>query len=107
MLFRSGISGGLSAGTSIAALIGLNDGNWWISYAISAALALIGIWVQFMMHSRKIGKREKVYARQVREEVSRESEVERARMILEDDEEDEDDSEDRDEDDITIINEDL
>ena len=103
----TGISGGLSAGTSIAALIGLNDGNWWISYAISAALALIGIWVQFMMHSRKIGKREKVYARQVREEVSRESEVERARMILEDDEEDEDDSEDRDEDDITIINEDL
>ena len=97
----------MSAGTSIAALIGLNDGNWWISYAISAALALIGIWVQFMMHSRKIGKREKVYARQVREEVSRESEVERARMILEDDEEDEDDSEDRDEDDITIINEDL
>lgn len=95
----TGISGGLSAGTAIAALIGLNEKNWWISYVVGAALALIGIWVQFMMQSRKIGKREKVYARQVRQEVSRESEVERARLILEDDEENEED--------ITIINEDL
>lgn len=88
----TGISGGLSAGTSIAALTGLNGKNEWIGYVISAALALIGIWFQFMMQSRKIGKKEKVYSRQVREEVSMESEVERARLILEDDEEDEDDS---------------
>lgn len=91
----TGISGGLSAGMSIAALIGLNEKNWWIGYVISAALALIGIWFQFMMQSRKIGKKEKVYSRQVREEVSMESEVERARLIMEDDEEDgegEDDS---------------
>lgn len=98
----TGISGGLSAGAAIAALIGLNEKNWWISYALGAALALIGIWVQFMMHSRKIGKREKVYAKQVREEVSRESEVERARLLLEDDGEDEEE-----EDDITIIDDDL
>lgn len=91
----TGISGGLSAGMSIAALIGLNGKNLWIGYVISAALALIGIWFQFMMQSRKIGKKEKVYSRQVREEESMESEVERARLILEDDEEDgesEDDS---------------
>lgn len=89
----TGISGGISAGTSIAVLTGLNGKNGWSGYAISAALALIGIWFQFMMQSRKIGKKEKVYSRQVREEVSMESEVERARLILEeDDEEDEEDS---------------
>lgn len=88
----TGISGGLSAGTSIAVLTGLNGKNGWIGYVISAALAFIGIWFQFMMQSRKIGKKEKVYSRQVREEVSMESEVERARLILEDDEEDEGDS---------------
>lgn len=88
----TGISGGLSAGTSIAVLTGLNGKSGWIGYVISAVLALIGIWFQFMMQSRKIGKKEKVYSRQVREEVSMESEVERARLILEDDEEDEDDS---------------
>lgn len=106
----TGISGGLSAGTTAANLAGLNEKIWWIGYAISAALVLIGIWVQFMMHSRKIGKKEKVYAKQVREEVSRESEVERARQMLEDDEEDEEDEESgakENEDDITIISEDL
>lgn len=105
----TGISGGLSAGISVALLISPDGKNWWVSYAISAVLALIGMWIQFMMQSRKIGKKEKVYSRQIREEVSRESEVERARQILDEDEEDEDgDSDgDTDEEDITIISEDL
>ena len=88
----------------------MNEKNWWIGYVISAVLALIGIWIQFMVQSRKIGKKEKVYSRQIRKEVSRESEVERARQILDEDGEDEDDEDDGDGDageDITIISEEL
>lgn len=108
----TGISGGLSVGMSAAFLIGLDTKSWWISYVISAVLALIGMWIQFMMQSRKIGKKEKVYSRKIREEVSRESEVERARQILEEDEESEEEEEeeedgDTDEEDIMIIREDL
>ena len=87
----TGISGGLSAGISAAALIGMS-GSVWIGYGIGAVLAIIGIWTQFMMQSRKIGKKEKVYARQMRDQVSRESEVEKARRILEEDEEEDEEA---------------
>ncbi len=83
----TGISGGLSAGISAAALL-FAGGNIWLGYGIGAVLALIGIWTQFMVQSRKIGKKEKVYARQMRDQVSRESEVEKARRILEEEEDD-------------------
>lgn len=118
----TGISGGLSAGSAAAGLFGI-AGNIWIGYGISAAAALLGIWIQFMMQSRKIGKNERVYAERMKGQVSRESEVEKARKILEDDEEDEgrqekkrgkskarrsgDEEEDEEDDDITIISEEL
>lgn len=89
VIIVTGLSGGISAGTAIITLTGLTD-NVWIGMGAGAVLAIIGICVQFMMHSRKIGKKEKVYAKKVREEVSRESEVEKARMILDDEEEKED-----------------
>ena len=81
------ISGALSAGISAAALL-FAGGNIWLGYGVRAVLALIGIWTQFMVQSRKIGKKEKVYARQMRDQVSRESEVEKARRILEEEEDD-------------------
>ncbi len=87
----TGISGGLSAGISAAALLGM-DGNILFRYGIGAVLALFGILTQFMIQSRKIGKKEKVYASQMRNQVSRESEVEKARRILEDDEEEDEES---------------
>jgi len=83
----TGISGGLSAGISAAALF-FAGVNIWLGYGIGAVLALIGIWTLFMVQSRKIGKKEKVYARQMRDQVSRESEVEKARRILEEEEDD-------------------
>ena len=49
--------------------------------------------VQFMMHSRKIGKKEKKQAEIIKEKDSVESEVEKARLIL-DDFDDEDETED-------------
>ena len=130
----TGISGALSAGISAAALL-FAGGNIWLGYGVGAVLALIGIWTQFMVQSRKIGKKEKVYARQMRDQVSRESEVEKARRILEEEEDDDEsgsrkirgvkkskkskttqktsardtgsDDMEEDDDDITIINEEL
>lgn len=117
----TGISGGLSAGTSAAALLGI-DGNILAVYGISAAAALLGIWIQFMMQSRTIGKNERVYAKRMKDQVSRESEVEKARKILEEEEEEEEESrkkgkavrkspaeedDEEEDDDITIISEDL
>ena len=88
VIIVTGINGGLAAGTSIAVIAGLGDPAW-IGYAIGGGLALIGMAVQFMMHSRKIGKKEKKYSKEVKEKVSVESEVEKARMILDDSEDDE------------------
>ena len=71
-----------------------------------------------MMQSRTIGKNERVYAKRMKDQVSRESEVEKARKILEEEEEEEESpkkgktalasaEEDEEDDDITIISEDL
>lgn len=120
VILVTGISGGLAVGNAAAVLLGMND-NAWIGYAIGVAVALIGIWIQFMMQSRKIGKKEKVYSEQVKEKVSVESEVEKARRILEDDDDEkkadskkEDDAADPDkkyedagDDDIKIIEEEI
>ena len=102
----TGISGGLCAGMAAASLIGMEKNNL-VGYGISIVLAVAGIIVQFMMHSRKIGKKEEVYSKKVKEEVSRESEVEKARMILEEDEEDEVSAQEESDDDIEIIEEDI
>lgn len=111
----TGISGGLSVGTAAAALLGMSQ-NIWAGYGISGAAALIGIWVQFMMQSRKIGKNERVYAERMKGQVSRESEVEKARRILEEEDEEHQnsgkavkgsnakDDEDGEDDDIKFIN---
>ena len=102
----TGISGGLCAGMAAASLMGMEK-NILVGYGISIVLAVAGIIVQFMMHSRKIGKKEEVYSKKVKEEVSRESEVEKARMILEEDEEDEVSAQEESDDDIEIIEEDI
>lgn len=92
----TGISGGLGAGSSAAQLMGLAAGTW-TGLALGLVVAVIGIGVQFMMHSRKIGKKEKVYSNKVKEQDSMESEVEKARRLL-----DEDDLYDNDSDDDSL-----
>lgn len=91
IIICTGISGGVTAGISAAAAIGLE--GIWPGYAIGAVAAILGMVVQFMMHSRKVGKKEKVYSEQVKEADSVESEVEKARMVLDDPEEPEDEDE--------------
>lgn len=82
----SSVAGGLMAGSSIITLIGMED-KMWIGYIVAAVLAGIGLLVQLLMQSGKIKKNEKMHAQKVKEEASRESDVEKARMILEEDEE--------------------
>lgn len=93
VIIVTGLSGGVSAGMAAAELAGL-AANAWIGFGIGIVMAVIGISVQFMMHSRKIGKTEKVHAKKYKEQVSRETEVEKARMILDDDAEEKEDDED-------------
>ena len=97
------IAGGLLAGISIGGLLEFTE-NIFVCYGLGFAIAVIGMVVQFMMHSRKMGKKEKIFSDKVKEEVSMESEVEKARMMLDDEFEDqEDDSDDKKEDDIVIM----
>lgn len=88
LIIITAIFGGLASGTLIAQIAGLVSPVW-LGYAIGAGIAIIGMLIQFMMHSRKIGKKEKVYASEIKEKASVESEVEKARNILEEDEEEE------------------
>lgn len=81
------ICGGINASLAIVAMTGL-DGNLLITIGIAVAISLVGMIIQFMMHSRKIGKREKKQAAIIKEQDSVESEVEKARLVLDDFEED-------------------
>ena len=72
------------SGVAVSALTGL-DLNILITYGACAVLAILGMVVQFMMKSREVGKKEKRYSEAVKEEKSVETEVEKARMLLEDD----------------------
>ena len=84
VILITGITGGVEAGMALPVLFGMG-GNVWIGYALSAAFLVIGCVIQTMMHSRKVGKKERIYSKKVKEEVSMESEVEKARMMLDDD----------------------
>lgn len=101
------ISGGLMAGNAASWLIQERIGL--LTWVITILLAVLGMVVQFMMHSRKMGRKEKIHSEKFREAVSMESEVEKARMVLDDelagdaDDEDLQDTDD-DDDDIEIMN---
>lgn len=82
------LDGGMAAGMMLISVSGLALPSWG-GYAAGALLAVIGMILQFMMHSRKISKKEKSYANEIKEKDSVESEVEKARSILDDEEEDE------------------
>ena len=87
VIIVSAVAGGISAGEMIIALFGLED-QLLIGLGIIIVLVVLGIVLQFMMHSRKIGKKEKEYAMEYKEMSSREAEVERMRKTLGDDDED-------------------
>lgn len=113
IIIISAVAGGFIAGISAAELTGL-AGSFLITVLASLVLAVIGLVIQFMMKSREVGKKERLYSESFREKESMETEVERARMLLDDEDgekksspDDEDpvreSEDDEDDDDITFI----
>lgn len=92
MIVVTAFAGGMSVGTAVVMLADLPYAGV-VRLEIGIVVAVIGMIVQFMMQSRKLGKKEKKFSEKVKEQDSVESEVEKARMILDDfdDETDEDD----------------
>ncbi len=80
------LSGGASAGLGIASLAGF-AGNPLICLGIAAALAVPGMIVQFIMYSKREGKTERKNIKWRKKKDFMESEVEKARMLLDDDDE--------------------
>ena len=94
----TGIAGGFLAGPAILDLAGITDPSW-LRYVAGIVAAFLGLMVQFMMQSRKIGKKEKIKSEHIKEQVSMENEVEKARMVLDDELDEKDSEEHKDEDD--------
>lgn len=88
LIIVTSLAGGMAAGPRLLSLAGLGD-KILIGYGAGALLAILGMVLQFMMNSRKSGKKEKRYAAVVKKKDSVESEVEKARTILEDDDDEE------------------
>lgn len=103
VIIVTGLAGGFSAGMNVVDLTGIVLPGW-AGLLAGIVIAVLGIMVQFMMHSRKMGKKEKVYSKKVKEQDSMESEVEKARRLLDDDDDDNDDDSD---DDIRFLDEEL
>ena len=91
VIIVTSLSGGMGLGNAVAQMVGIK--NPYITLGICAAGIAIGLIVQFMMKSREIGRREARHSRQVKEEISIESEIDRARSILDLDDEKEDEDE--------------
>ena len=72
----TGIAGGFLAGPAILDLAGITDPSW-LKYAAGAVLAFVGLMIQFMMQSSKIGKKERIKSEHIKEQVSMENEVEK------------------------------
>lgn len=91
VIIVTSLSGGMGLGNAVAQMVGIQ--NPYITLGICAVGIAIGLIVQFMMKSREIGRREARHSRQVKEEISIESEIDRARSILDLDDEEEDEDE--------------
>lgn len=74
------IYGGFTAGEAVSGLFRLESTA--VSIMISVAAVVLGFLVQFVMKSSEINKKEVTRAKAIREESSKENEVEQARNIL-------------------------
>lgn len=85
VIIMTSLQGGIIAGTAVFKLISME--NVWIGIVASIVISIIGMVIQFMTKSREIGKSEKVRAKKVKQEKSMEAEVEAARNLIDDEEE--------------------
>ncbi|MCP1101487.1 MFS family permease [Aequitasia blattaphilus] len=90
VIIVTAVAGGLSLGSYGSILLNWQE-NYFLVYGISIVFIILGMVVQFLSHSKKIAKKQKKRALEVQQEHSRESEVEKAKRLLEDDDDDDDD----------------
>jgi len=81
------------AAFGVAVVLGIVTGltdNPFVGLGIAGALAAVGMIVQFILYSKKKGRKEKGTAKRTKKKDVMESEVEKARMLLDDDEDTDD-----------------
>ena len=87
VIIVTGLFGGALLVSGVECLLG--SGLIWLWYVIALAAALVGMGIQFTLRAREIGKKEVRHAQAVKEEISKEAEVEQMRALLDDDEDEE------------------
>lgn len=92
----TGLYGAIHLGTTVDILLPFSGA--WVRIAAIALFALLGIWIQFLMESRKRKKQHLRKADEIRKQHSTENEVEKARALMENL-----DNDSQEEDDITYI----
>ena len=92
MIVVTSVIGGVIAGDAIVTLLGLN--NHILRYGIMAVIAIVGAIVQFTLESGKRKKKNLKKAAEIREQNSTENEVEKARAMFGDLDEEEEESKD-------------
>ena len=74
-------------GSAIVSMVGLDE-NIIAVIAVPLVLIILCMCVQFIMRSRQVGRKQEEIADEKRQQISRETEVEKARLLLDDDLED-------------------
>lgn len=87
VIIVTSISGGVAVGDSIVQMTGMNN-SIAVVIAVPLVLTVLCAAVQFIMRSRQLGRKQAEKANEKKLQISRESEVEQARSLLEDDFED-------------------
>ena len=85
VIIATGLFGGITAAAKGAELLGFSEQI--IVWIVGLVAACFGIMVQFILEGRKQGKKEVAAAKHIRSEKSIENEIEAARSLFSDDEE--------------------
>ncbi len=83
VIIVTSISGGFMTGSAVVSMVGLNK-NMIAVIAIPLALIILCMCVQFIMRSRQVGRKQEKRADEKKRQISRETEVEKARLLLDD-----------------------
>lgn len=86
VILTTSMAGGMGASVCIARLARMDEGTWTV-YAMGLGIAVIGLIIQFVFEGRKKGRQAAATARTIRSEKSIENEIEAARLIISDDDE--------------------
>lgn len=81
VIIITSINGGVTAGTALTELIGMQD-NMAVTILVPLVLSAVCVCVQFILRSRQVGRKQVRKAIELRKQESRENEVEEARKLL-------------------------